>query len=96
MPATLVLLKEKIMDLYDTFINESIDAFKIAEVKNLLWVLRPLNEIGKRQIEVLCEFFGRDIEDRACNGRWSKEYLDHKKVNMESALDIVMEMGYVV
>lgn len=93
---SLLFLKQKILDLYDSFINETLDAFRVAEVKNLLWVLRPINEIGKKQIEVLCEVFGRDVEDRAYNGRWSRDYLFCKKVNIESALDIVMEMGYVV
>jgi len=92
---TLLVLKEKILELYDTFVNDTIDAIKIAEVKNLLWALQPDNQEGKGQLEVLCEFFGRDVEDRAYQGKWSIEYLLSKKANIESVFEIIMETGYL-
>ncbi|MBI5756769.1 MAG: hypothetical protein HZA12_07580 [Nitrospirae bacterium] len=92
---SLLILKQKIPELYDTFINDTIDAFKIAEVKNLLWVLQPRNNEGKGQIEILCEFFGRDVEERALNGKWNRSYLLEKKANIYSAVEIILQMGYV-
>ena len=93
---SLTILKQKILALYDSFANDTIDAFRIAEVKNLLWVLKPINKIGKEQIDVLWEFFGRDVEERAYKGRWNREYLLKKKANIDSALEIVLQQGFVV
>ncbi|MCC6543722.1 MAG: hypothetical protein IT392_04365 [Nitrospirae bacterium] len=93
---SLELLKNKIPELYDSFANDTLDAFRIAEVKNLLWVLRPTNNIGKEQIEVLWEFFGRDVEERAFSGRWNSDHLLEKKANIDSALEIVRELGFVI
>ncbi len=93
---SLSILKQKIFALYDSFTNDTLDAFRIAEVKNLLWVLKPINRIGKEQIEVLWEFFGRDVEERAFSGRWSREHLLEKKANIDSALEIVLQLGFVV
>ena len=93
---SLAILKQKILALYDSFANDTLDAFRIAEVKNLLWVLKPINKIGKEQIDVLWEFFGRDVEERAFNGRWNREHLLEKKANIDSALEIVLQLGFVV
>ncbi len=93
---SLTILKQKIMALYDSFTNDTIDAFRIAEVKNLLWVLKPINNMGKEQIEVLWEFFGRDVEERALSGRWDRKHLLEKKANIDSALEIVLQLGFVV
>ncbi len=93
---SLTILKQKILALYDSFANDTIDAFRIAEVKNMLWVLKPINKIGREQIDILWEFFGRDVEERAVGGKWSREYLLAKKANIDSALAIVLELGYVV
>ncbi|MCC7201769.1 MAG: hypothetical protein IT393_03765 [Nitrospirae bacterium] len=92
---SLTVLKQKIFALYDSFTNDTIDAFKIAEVKNLLWVLKPLNRIGREQIDILWEFFGRDVEERATGGKWNLEHLLERKANIDSALDIVFELGCV-
>lgn len=91
----LIVLKQKILELYDTFMNETLDAIKIAEVKNLLWDLQPESQEGKGQLEVLREFLGRDVEDRAYHGKWSFEYLLSKKANIESAFEIIMQTGYL-
>lgn len=93
---SLTILKQKILALYDSFTNDTIDAFRIAEVKNMLWVLKPINKIGKEQIEILWEFFGRDVEDRAYSGKWNREYLSERKANIDSALEIVLQLGFVV
>jgi len=93
---SLTILKQKMLALYDTFINETLDAFRIAEVKNMLWVLKPINKIGKEQIEVLWEFFGRDVEERAFSGRWNRDHLLEKKAHIDSALEIVLQLGFVV
>ena len=93
---SMTILKQKILVLYDSFANDTIDAFRIAEVKNLLWVLKPINKIGKEQIEVLWEFFGRDVEERAFSGRWNRDHLLEKKANIDSALEIVLQLGFVV
>ena len=93
---SITILKQKILALYDSFANDTIDAFRIAEVKNLLWVLKPINKIGKEQIEVLWEFFGRDVEERAFSGRWNGDHLLEKKANIDSALEIVLQLGFVV
>lgn len=93
---SLTILKQKMLALYDTFINDTLDAFRIAEVKNMLWVLKPINKIGKEQIDILWEFFGRDVEERALSGRWSREHLLEKKANIDSALEIVLQVGFVV
>lgn len=91
----LVALKEKILDLYDTFMDDALDAIKIAEVKNLLWDLQPESREGKGQLEVLREFLGRDVEDRAYRGKWNLDYLLSKKANIESAFEIIMQTGYL-
>ena len=93
---SLTILNQKILELYDSFANDTIDAFRIAEVKNLLWVLKPINKTGKEQIEVLWEFFGRDVEERAFSGRWNRDHLLEKKANIDSALEIVLQVGFVV
>ena len=92
---SLTILNQKILELYDSFANDTIDAFRIAEVKNLLWVLKPINKTGKEQIEVLWEFFGRDVEERAFSGRWNRDHLLEKKANIDSALEIVLQVGFV-
>lgn len=93
---SLTILNQKILELYDSFADDTIDAFRIAEVKNLLWVLKPINNTGKEQIEVLWEFFGRDVEERAFSGKWNCDHLLEKKANIDSALEIVLQVGCVV
>ncbi len=90
----LVELKQKVLDLYDTFTKDEIDSFKIGQIRSMLHRLRPLCEAGKLQLEIVLKFFNEDVLSRF-QQKWNSEQLICRKDNIESALEIVMQMGYV-
>lgn len=87
-------LKQKVLDLYDTFTKDEIDSFKIGQIRSMMHRLRPLCEAGKVQLDILLKFFNEDVLSRF-QQKWNSEQLLWRKNNIESALEIVMQMGYI-
>lgn len=87
-------LKQKILSLYDSFIKDEIDAFTIGQVRTLLCRLKPLSEAGRLQIEILRKFFNEDVCIRFIH-KWDQDLLITRKINIESAFEIIAEMGLV-
>ncbi|HAS17534.1 MAG TPA: hypothetical protein DCR39_06540 [Nitrospiraceae bacterium] len=87
-------LKCRILDLYETFTSDDIDSFKIGQIRLTIYRLRPLSDAGKLQLEILIKFFNEDVLSRF-QQKWDKEKLIWRKANIESAFDIIMQMGYV-
>lgn len=86
--------KQRVLALYDTFTIDEIDAFSIGQARTMMHRLRPLCDAGKSQLEILLKFFNEDILSRF-QQKWDSEQLIWRKANMESALEIIMQMGYV-
>ncbi|MDD5434298.1 MAG: hypothetical protein PH343_02590 [Nitrospira sp.] len=87
-------LKQKILALYDSFIKDEIDAFTIGQVRTMLCRLRPLTEAGRLQIEILRKFFNEDVCTRFIH-KWDNDILITRKINIESAFEIIADMGFV-
>lgn len=87
-------LKQKILELYDSFINDEIDAFTIGQVRTMLCRLKPIIEAGRLQIEILNKFFNEDVCVRFTH-KWDEDLLICRKINIESAFEIIIEMGFV-
>lgn len=87
-------LRRKVLDLYDTFVKDEIDAFNIGQARTMMFRLRPLCDEGKYQLEILIKFFNEDVLSRF-QEKWNSEQLIWRKANLESALEIIMQMGYI-
>ncbi len=87
-------LKRKILDLYDSFIKEEIDAFTIGQIRTMMCRLKPLSEAGRLQLEILIKFFNEDVLARFIH-KWDTDLLICRKINIESALEVIIETGYV-
>ncbi|MBI5192329.1 MAG: hypothetical protein HZA08_02675 [Nitrospirae bacterium] len=87
-------LKQKILALYDSFIKDEIDAFTIGQVRTMLCRLKPIIDAGRLQLEILNKFFNEDVSARF-NNKWDTDLLICRKINIESAFEIIIEMGFV-
>ena len=87
-------LKQRILNLYDSFIKDDIDAFTIGQVRTMLCRLKPLTEAGGLQLEILNKFFNEDVLARFTQ-KWDEDILICRKINIESAFEIIIEMGLV-
>ena len=87
-------LKQKILDLYDSFIKDEIDAFTIGQIRTMLCRLKPLTGAGGLQLEILKKFFNEDVLARFTQ-KWDQDLLICRKINIESAFEIIIEMGFV-
>lgn len=87
-------LKQKILELYDSFVKDEIDAFTIGQVRTMLHRLNPVIDAGKLQLDILNKFFNEDVLTRYTH-KWNKDQLICRKINIESAFEIIIEMGFV-
>ena len=86
--------KQRVLALYDTFTRDEIDAFSIGQARTMMHRLRPLCDAGKLQLEILLKFFNEDILSRF-QQKWDSEQLIWRKTNMASAIELIMQLGYI-
>lgn len=91
-------LKPAVAFLYETFISDSIDLAKIAEIRLRLAQAYEYekgkgakNQETYEQIEIIQTMFERHVKDRLEHGKWSTEHMENTKTNIQEAFDIAIQ-----